>query len=150
MLSQLVTFKLSERLYALRVESVKRVARVVEITGLPKAPEIVLGVINLHGQIVPVLDIRRRFGLAKRELMLTDQLVVARTAKWTVAIRVDSVHGIIAKRHDDITQPETVLPGLEYVQGIAKLSDGLVVIHDLDRFLALDEEKQLESALTRS
>lgn len=148
--NQLVAFTLDEQCYGLRLETVERIVRVVEVTALPKAPEIVLGVINLQGQIVPVLDVRTRFGLPKRELNLTDQLLVAHTAKRTVAIGVDSVIGVVARPLLNITEAERIVPSLEYVEGVAKLRDGMLLIHDLDRFLALDEEKQLEDSLRRT
>jgi purine-binding chemotaxis protein CheW len=147
---QLVAFTLDERCFALRLESVERIVRTVEVTALPKAPEIVLGVINVQGKIVPVLDIRARFGLPKREFSLSDEMVVARTKRRTVVFNVDSVSAIIARRPEDITAAERILPDLKYVQGVAKLRDGMVVIHDLDRFLSLDEAEQLEGALTRT
>ena len=149
-LSQLVAFTLDGQFYALRLESVESTVRAVEVTPLPKSPEIVLGVINLRGKIVPVLDIRTRFGLPKRQPQLTDHLVVAQTAKRTVAIGVDSVSGVVQRRRQDITKAERIVPGLEYVQGVAKLQDGMLLIHDLDKFLSLDEEKQLQDALTRT
>jgi purine-binding chemotaxis protein CheW len=149
-LSQLVAFTLDGQSYALHLESVKRIVRMVEVVALPKAPEIVLGVINLQGKIVPVLDIRGRFGLPKRQPQLADHLIVAQTAKRTVVIGVDSVSGVVEQRPQDITEAERIVPGLEYVQGVAKLQDDMLLIHDLDRFLSLDEEKQLEDALTRT
>ena len=76
-MSQCVVFTLDERFYAIRLSAVSRVVRAVEITPLPKAPPIVIGVINLGGRIIPVVNIRRRFRLPERELELTDQLIVA-------------------------------------------------------------------------
>lgn len=146
--NQLVAFMLDEQCFALRLECVEQIVRAVEVTALPKAPEIVLGVINLQGNIVPVLNIRKRFGLPKPQLNLTDQLIVARTKRRTVALSVDSVSAIVERQPDDITEAERILPDLEYVLGVAKLQGGMLLIHDLDRFLALDEEEQLEGALT--
>jgi purine-binding chemotaxis protein CheW len=145
--SRLVRFSLERECYAVRLESVERIARVVEVTALPKAPEIVVGIVNLQGSIVPVLDVRSRFGLPKREINLTDQLLFARTAKRTVALVVDSVSGIVECQPEDITAAERIAPGLEHIQGIARLSHGMLLIHDLDKFLSLDEEKQLDGAL---
>jgi purine-binding chemotaxis protein CheW len=147
---QLVAFRLDAQHYALHLGSVLRVVPVVEVTRLPAAPEVVLGVINLHGKIVPVLDLRRRFGLPKRELSLSDQLVVARTAKRTVALLVDSVSGVVERPPQEITGAGMILPGLEYLGGVAKLQDGMLLIHDLDTFLSLDEEEQMEGAMTET
>lgn len=120
----------------------------VEVTPLPKAPEIVLGVINLRGAIVPVLNIRRRFRLPEREAGLGDQLLVARTARRTVALVVDEMRGTIVHAAQQAIAPEEIVPGLEYVSGVVKLADGMLFIHDLDAFLSLEEEEALAAAIT--
>src|SRR5271157_2301250 len=76
-----VVFTLDGLFYAVSLSVVSRVIRAVEITPLPKAPSIVLGVINLGGRIIPVVNIRKRFRLPERELELTDQLIVARASR---------------------------------------------------------------------
>src|SRR2546425_3273770 len=129
---KIVLFTLDEQRYALALPSVDRVVRVVDVTPLPKAPAIVLGVVNIHGDIVPVYDLRKRFRLPKREMNLGDQLVIARTSKQRVALVTDAVSGVIEVPGEEITQAEKILPEMEYVQGVVKLEDGLVLIHDLD------------------
>ncbi len=74
--NQLVVFTLEEQRYALYLSAVERIVRIVEITPLPKALEIVFGVINVQGQVVPVVDIRKRFRLPEREMSLSDQLIM--------------------------------------------------------------------------
>lgn len=143
----LVLLTLDHRRYALHLVAVERVVRVVEITSLPKAPEIVLGVINVQGRIVPVINIRRRFGLPERELKLNDQLIIARTSMRTVALVADSVSGVAEFPAKDIIPPEDIVPQTKYIAGIVKLEDGLVLIHDLDQFLSLDEERTLDASL---
>jgi len=81
MSNQLVVFTLDAQHYALPLTRVQRVVRMVELTPLPKAPEIVLGVIDLQGNIIPVMSMRRRFGLAEPETSLSDQLIVADTLR---------------------------------------------------------------------
>ena len=121
----------------------------VEISALPKAPDIVLGVVSLHGTVVPVLSMRRRVGLPEVEANLTDQLIVADTASRSVALVVDAVTGVIERTTEEITEAERVVPGAEYVEGIAKLEEGLLFIHDLDLFLSQPEESQLHDALAK-
>ncbi len=143
----LVVFSLDEQRYALQLSAVDRTVRMVEITPLPKAPEIVLGIITINGSIVPVLDIRRRFGLARRKAKLDDHLLIARTAERTVALIVDMVHGVIERPAHEIVLPGTIVPGMEHVEGVVKLEDGVVFIHDLGGFLSLEEARALKSAL---
>jgi purine-binding chemotaxis protein CheW len=149
-----VVFRLDALHYGLRLTSVMRVVRAVEITPLPEAPSIVIGVIDLGGRIIPVVDIRRRFGLPGRELAATDQLIVARTSgkepenggSRILAMVVDEVVGVRDLSAQE-TAARTILPGLEHLQGVAKTSEGLVLIHDLDSFLSLEEEKVLSETL---
>ena len=143
----IVLFTLEEERYALHLSAVERVVRAVEITLLPKAPEIVLGVVNVHGRIVPVLNIRKRFRLPERELKLSDQIVIARTSMRTVALVVDAVGGVTELSGKEIVLPEEIVPQMQYVEGVVKLEDGLVLIHDLDRFLSLNEEITLDVAM---
>jgi purine-binding chemotaxis protein CheW len=146
--SQLVVFGLEEQRYALRLSAVEQIVRVVEITALPKAPEIILGVINIRGRIIPVYDIRARFRLPDRELFLSDHLIVARTSRHAVALVVDKVTGVVARPHEEVTEAQHISPSLEYVEGVVKLEDGLVFIHDLDTFLSAEEEIRLEEAMS--
>jgi len=144
---RLVNFNLDDQKYALFLSAIIRIIRVVEITGLPKVPEIVLGVINMHGLIIPVFDIRKRFRLPQREMQLGDQLIIASTSKRTVALLVDSVNDVIEIPEEKIIAGEKILPGLEYVEGVVKTEDGMILIHDLEQFLSLQEEKALHEAL---
>jgi purine-binding chemotaxis protein CheW len=93
---QLVVFLLEGQRYALRLAAVERVVRAVEITPLPQAPEIVLGMINVEGRIVPVVNMRNRFGRPERAIELSDQFIIARTSRRAVALVVDSVNEVVA------------------------------------------------------
>ena len=132
---------------ALPLSVVERVIRAVYVTPLPGAPAIVSGVANLQGRVIPVVNMRRRFRLPEREMALTDRLVIAHTAQRAVALVADSVSGVIGHAAPDCVDAETILPGLEYVDGVVKLDDGLILIHDLGRFLSLDEAEALDQAM---
>ena len=146
-LRKLVTFSLDDRKFALYVSAVQRIIRVVEVTPLPKAPEIVIGIINMQGQVIPVFDIRMRFHLPAREVQLNDQLIIASTTKRTVALLVDSVNDVIEIPEEKIIAAEQILPELEYVEGVVKTEGSMILIHDLERFLSLLEEKALDEAM---
>ena len=145
---EIAVFALDESRYALPVATVERVVRAVEITPLPEAPEIVLGVINAQGRIVPVVDVRRRFGLPIRELKLEDHFIIARTPRRWVALIVDSVMGVAAVDSHQLIDTRQSLAFAPLVKGVVKLADGLALIHDLDQFLSLDEERALDAALS--
>lgn len=149
-LIQVVVFRLDEQRYALPLAAVERIVRAVEVTPLPSAPLIVLGVIDMGGRVLPVLDVRRRFGLPGRAIGIADQFLIARTAHRTVALAVDEAQGLIERGRAEIVGPAQIVPGLEQVQGVVKLDDGLVVIHDLEKFLSLDEARALDEAMDRA
>jgi purine-binding chemotaxis protein CheW len=144
----LVVFTLDSSHYALRLSAVERAVRMVEITPLPHAPEIVVGVVNHQGRIIPVLNIRERFRLPERRAGVSDQLLIARTAQRTVALIVDAVRGVIESPEQGAIAPATIVPGLDYVTGVVKFADGMLFIHDLDEFLSLEEEEALEAAIS--
>lgn len=127
--------------------AVERVVRAVEITPLPKAPAIVIGIVNVQGRVTAVVDIRKRFGLREREPALSDHLVVANTVKRPVALVVDAVTGVREYSEAEVAAADAIVPGTDYIAGVVKLSDGMALIQDLDRFLSLDEERRLDEAL---
>jgi purine-binding chemotaxis protein CheW len=144
---QLVVFHLDEWRYALHLADVRRIVMVTEITPLPKAPAIVAGVVNYQGRIIPVIDIRKRFNLPARETRLSDHLVLAATSRRSVALVADAVSGVVERPESEITAPDKIVPGLEYVEGVLKLDDGLILIHNLEKFLSIEEGETLEQAM---
>jgi len=146
--SQVVVFALDERRFALRLSSVERAVRAVEVTPLPKAPAVILGVIDVQGSIIPVFDVRRRFRLPDKAVGLDDHIIIVHTAQRSVALVVDSVAGVMEFAEEEAVPPQAIVPGIEYVAGIVKRPDGMVFIHDLDQFLAMDEARQLEGVLS--
>ncbi len=146
---ELVVFSQDERQYALYLSAVERVVRVVEVTPLPRAPEIILGVINVEGRILPVVNLRKRFRLAEREMNLSDQFLIAHTSRRPVALLVEAVTGVLQAPEEKVIAAGAVLPGTEYVEGLLKLEDGIILIHDLETFLSLEEEQALDAALKK-
>ena len=121
--------------------------RIVWITPLPKAPNIILGIVNVQGRVVPVINMRRRFCLPEREIILTDQLVIAHTALRPVALVIDAVLDVYTPSAEAIIETQSICFGAEYIQGVMKLNDGLILIQDLDKFLSLEEEISLSRAM---
>ncbi|MBI3726176.1 purine-binding chemotaxis protein CheW [bacterium] len=156
---ELVTFELGGQRCALLASDVVEVQRAVAIARMPRGPAIVEGVIDLRGKLVPVLDVRSRFGLPPSPLAPSDHLIVARVARArggtkglpvearVVAIRVERALDLVPVARERIEDARSAVPGVEYVAGVAKLADGTVVIHDLRTFLSLDEERELDQAL---
>ena len=144
---QCVVFRLEGQCYALDLSQVERVVSMVAVSPLPKTPAVVAGVINYRGSIVPVLNLRPRFGFRRREFGLTDHLLLGRTSRRMLALPVDEVLGVNEVPVKNILAPSTLLPGVGYVTGIVALADGLLFIHDLEALLSMDEEQRLTEAL---
>ncbi len=144
---RVVVFALGDQRYGLPLHAVERVVRMVDVTPLPRAPDIVLGVINVQGRVIPVVNVRRRLHLTERDISLTGQLVIAHTARRPVALIVDAASGVLEYSADEAVGARDIVPGIEHVEGVVKLADGLVLIHDLDKFLSLEEETALDRAI---
>lgn len=143
----LLVFLLHEARFAVRGEAVREVVRSVAVARLPDAPGIVEGVVNCRGRVVPVLDVRGRFGLPARPLDPDQHFVLADAGPRVVALRVDRALDLLEVSEDDIESAGSAAPGSRYTEGVARLPDGLLVIHDLERFLSLDEGARLDASL---
>ena len=146
-LKNLVIFSLENRQFALPLFMVERIVRAVEVTPLPKALEIVFGIINVQGRIIPVINIRKRFCLPEKEIEPSDQFIIANTSKRLVALVVDSVTDVIQHPGQEIISAEEILPGIDYIEGVIKIKSDIILIHNLEQFLSLEEEKMLDNAL---
>lgn len=140
-------FALDGQRYALHLAVVVRATPAAHIVALPSAPNIVMGVIDVAGRVIPVINLRRRFGLPERTLALTDRLVIAHNGLRQVALVADSVDGVLALPAAGFVPVADIADDLGYLDGIAKLPDGLILIHDLSRFLSLDEQTALDLAV---
>jgi purine-binding chemotaxis protein CheW len=144
---QLVVLRLDNQLYGLKLHTVERVIQAIEVSPLPGAPASVMGAVNVQGQVLPVFNLRQRFGLPEQPLSLSDQIVLAHTAQRLVGVCVDAVDGVVSYSAEQIIEAEALVPGVAYVQGVLKLPDGLILIHDLDTFLSSQERQALDEAL---
>lgn len=145
---QVVVFELNDRCYGLHLAAVDRVLHSVDVTPLPQVPAVVWGIIDVQGQIVPVLSLRNRLGLPERPIGVTDQFVLARTDRRTVALVVDAVRSVVGRTSAEVIESDKILPDLKPIEGVIRLDDGMVLIHDLARFLSLDEERELAQAMS--
>lgn len=141
--------RLDELRVALRAPAIDSVVHAVEITPLPQAPAIALGVITVRGQVIPVVNLRQRFNLPARDLVLADRFVIVRTARRRLAVIADAVDGVFEHPETGIARPRDILPGIAQVEGIVWREDGIVFIHDLERFLSLNEAASLDEAMAR-
>jgi purine-binding chemotaxis protein CheW len=142
-----VVFSLDAGRYALPLLSVERIVRAVQVTSLPQAPAIVLGAIDVAGQVLPVCNIRQRFGLPQRAIDPADQFLIARTTKRTVVLAIDTALGVLERSAATMIDAGSLAPGLAHIRGVFATADDLVLIHDLEAFLSPDEAEALDAAL---
>jgi purine-binding chemotaxis protein CheW len=145
--NQMLVLRLDTQRYAIGLQAVERVIRASAITPLPGAPTGVMGALQAQGRVIPVFDMRHRFGLPGRSLRLSDQIVLANTSHRLVGICVDAADEVLSYPAELIVDAQQVLEETPYIKGVIKLPDGLLLIHDLDTFLSSDEAQQLDAAL---
>jgi purine-binding chemotaxis protein CheW len=144
---EVLVFEVARWRFGVPSSDVRELLRAVTIVPLPKAPAVVEGIIDVRGTIVPVLDIRSRFRLPGKAVEHSDHLLVARAGERLVALRVDRALDLARVGADEIEEAARIAPGVEYVAGVAKLPDGLVLIHDLRTFLSQAESAALDRSL---
>ncbi len=144
---EVLLFTVEGQRYALPSGDVRELVRAARLTPLPRAPDVVEGLLNLRGELLPVLDWRRRFRLPPRPLSPADHFIVARAGARRVVLRVDRAEGLLALEAGVLDTSPRELPGVGYVAGALKLPDGLVLVHDLATFLSEAESLALEGAL---
>jgi len=139
--TQWVTFHLEEEKYGVPVQQVKEVLRYSEITPVPGAPDYVLGIINLRGNVVTILDTRKRFALAPREVDDDTRILILEVAEQTVGILVDSVSEVMRLRASEIETAPNVGndESSKYIQGVASRDSHLLILVDLDKLLSDSE-----------
>jgi purine-binding chemotaxis protein CheW len=134
----LATFFLAKEEYGVDVKQVQEIRRVAEITSVPRAPEFVRGVINLRGRILPVLDLRRRLALGEVVVDRDSRIVVVRVKDRLLGLLVDGASQVLKVPVSQIeaAPEEVVQKGGDYIRGVAKLADRLIILVDLERLLA--------------
>ena len=144
---ELLVFELSGIRYALELRSVREVLPAVLITPLPDAPPVIEGIIDVRGEIVPVYDVRMRFGLPPRPLNLDERLVLAWTGSRVVGFRCERTEWQEEVPRALIEGPQSVRGAGRHLAGVARLPDGLVLIQDLELFLDEAESAGLDDAM---
>ncbi len=138
---QLVTFRLQDETYGINVMQVQEVLRVAEIAPVPGAPHYVLGIINLRGNVVTVIDTRTRFGLQQGEITDLSRIVVIESESQVVGILVDSVAEVVDLHLSEIDSAPNVgnEESSRYIQGVASKDSALLIVVDLNKLLSEQE-----------
>jgi purine-binding chemotaxis protein CheW len=148
-MNQIVVFTLDDQLFALPLHSVLQVIHAIEIRHLPNSPEIIAGIINVKGKIIPVIDLRKRFGFKSREIDPDDRFLIVHTGKREAALMADTVAGVQQLDPGQSVAAAESAPFAGFLRGVAKVEEQLILIYDLEKFLSLDEEHSLDQALLK-
>lgn len=147
-LLQLVTFSVGGEEFGVEILQVQEIIRMLEITKVPKAPSFVEGVINLRGKVIPIIDLRKRFGLEPRGRDKNTRIIVIEIHTMVVGFIVDSVSEVLRLPASTVEPPPPVVAGLDsdYISAVGKLEDRLLILLDLQRLLSNEEQLHLGRA----
>ncbi|MCR4419867.1 MAG: chemotaxis protein CheW [Clostridia bacterium] len=145
---QLVAFELAGETYGVDINWVHEIIRMQAVTRLPRTPVFIEGVINLRGRIIPVIDLRKRFGLPPKEQTPDTRIMVVEMAGVTVGMIVDAVSEVVRLSAESIEPPPPMMHGIDtaYLEGVGKWEERLVILLNLDRVLRQAEQEQLAEA----
>jgi len=145
---QVVGFRIGEETFGVRIGSVREIVRVPEITSVPNAQDTIEGVINLRGKIIPVIDLRKRFGQAEIQSDKKNRILVVELEGKLVGLIVNSASEVLKIPPSDIESPGSVFADGEssYVTGVGKLKGRLIILLDISKLLHRPEFKKLEEA----
>ena len=145
---QLVGFRIGDETFGVRIGSVREIVRVPEITSVPNAPDTIEGVINLRGKIIPVMDLRKRFGHAETQPDKKNRILVVELDNKLIGLMVHSASEVLKIPPSDIESPGSVFADADssYVTGVGKLNGRLIILLDISKLLHRPELKKLEEA----
>jgi len=142
---QLVTFKLAGQKYAVDILKVQEINNMKEITAIPNSPPFLEGAINLRGKVIPVLNLRKKFSFEDKATDETCKIVIMDVRGIIMGLIVDAVSDVLRISRDVVEPPPPVSSNIstEFIAGIAKLPEGLVILLDMDRLLGDEEHKSV-------
>jgi purine-binding chemotaxis protein CheW len=147
---QLVTFNLGSEEYAVDILKMQEINRMKEITRVPNSPGYVEGVINLRGKVIPVVSLRKKFSLEERENDVQSRIMIMDIQGITMGLIVDAVSEVLRVPASIVepTPPMTSNISTEFIRGIAKLEDRLIILLDMERLIGKPEETALIESAT--
>jgi purine-binding chemotaxis protein CheW len=146
---QLVSFSLAREEYGIEITKVQEIILLGEITRVPQTPDFIKGLINLRSTVIPVVDLRLRFGLPAAEPTDETRIMVVNVGGKTLGMIVDAVSEVLRISQDQIVPPPPTVAGLgrEYLTGLVKLDNRLLILLDVDAILTDDETAAVDSTL---
>jgi purine-binding chemotaxis protein CheW len=145
-LVQLVSFKIGVEEFGVDILKVQEINRMLDVTRVPNAPEHVEGVINLRGKVIPIINLRRRFGMERKERDKDTRIVVVELSGKVVGFVVDAVSEVLRIPRNVTEPPPSLVAGVEaeYITAVGKLEDRLLILLDLEKVLSMEEKESLQ------
>lgn len=144
---QIVIFKINNDLFGVDIKEVREIIKPLDTTSLPETPKWLEGIIKLRQRVIPIINLRRYFGISENSIELKNTIVVE-IKENLVGLNVDSVEGIIQIMADDIDKSPDVI-AKEYIKGIAKNGEQLIILLNLDYLLSTKEVEKLETVVKK-
>lgn len=147
---QLVTFGVGSEEFAVDILRVQEINRMMELTRIPQSPPDVEGVINLRGRIIPVVDLRKRFGLEPSTQDEQCRIVVIEVHEKTIGFLVDCVHEVLRIDRSIVEPAPSIVSSIdsEYIAGVGKLEDRLLILLDLERLFGASTVREMNESAT--
>ncbi|KUK14567.1 MAG: chemotaxis protein CheW [Synergistetes bacterium] len=145
---QLVVFRLGKEEYGVDIAKVQEIVRVQEVTHIPQAPAFVEGIVNLRGNIIPIVDLKKRFNLEGGDVSEKEKrVIVVNVGKQIVGIVVDSVSEIIRIPRENVEPPPPIVAGIEatYIEGVGKIDKRLIILLNIEKILTEKEKEELKT-----
>lgn len=139
---QLVVFKLAEEEYAVSILKVQEIKRMTEITRVPHTPDYLKGVMNLRGSVLPVIDLKKRLNLPQKDYTEDTRIIIVKAGEIAVGLIVDAVSEVTAVQSEQIEPPQAVTGniGENYIEGVGKLENRLLILLNLDELIGIQAE----------
>ena len=149
---QFVVFNIGKEFYGVPIEAVSEIVRVPDVTAVPDAPDFFEGVINLRGRIVPVVDLRARLRLPREERTRSSRVLITENGGRVIGLMVDAVSEVRKLPVEAVEPPPEMIAavGIEYITGVAKVGERLIIFLDMKRILSVEDMKKVVSTVEQA
>ncbi len=146
---QLVSFTIGGEEFGVEILKVQEINRMVTVTAVPNSPPFVDGVINLRGKVIPIIDLRTRFGMQRKEHDKNTRIIVVELKSSVVGFVVDAVSEVLRIQRSVIEPPPTIVAGIhaDYITAVGKLEDRLLILLDLEKVFSIEEHISLKEVV---
>ncbi len=146
---QLVVFRIGKEFFGVGIDAIREIVRIPEITEVPDAPGFLEGMINLRGKIVPVVDLKKRLKLRGEDRTKSTRVLITDNTESMSGLIVDSVDEVIRIEPEAVEEPPEMMTaiGIEYITGVAKVDERLIILLDIKKILSAEEMKNIGQAV---